>query len=65
MTADHLFPILDSEADSELLATVASIMAQEVIPDEAIAGIGLGQLTALTKPDGGVRGIVVGDIMRL
>ena len=63
MTADHLFPILDSEADSELLATVASIMAQGVIPDD-IAGIGLGWLTALTKPDGGVRGIVVGDIVR-
>ena len=30
----------------------------------ALEGIRLGRLTALQKPDGGVRGIVVGDIMR-
>ena len=36
-----------------------------MIPDEALTGIRLGRLTVLQKkPDGGVREIVVGDIMR-
>ena len=41
MTSDHLFPIFESEADSNLLVQVA-----------------------LCKPDGGVRGVVVGNILR-
>ena len=64
MTADHLFPVLDSEGDSALLADVGSIMSQGKIPDAVMEGIRLDRLTALQKPDGGVRGIVVGDIMR-
>ena len=31
---------------------------------EIIEGLRVGRLTALQKPDGGVRGIVVGDILR-
>ena len=62
ITADHLFSILESEADSELLVQVASKLAVGDVPDEVINGIGVGRLTALAKPDGGVRGIVVGDI---
>ena len=34
------------------------------VPEEIIEAIRLGRLTALSKPDGGVRGIVVGDILR-
>ena len=64
MTADHLFSILDSEADSELLVQVASKLAVGDVPDEVIDGIRVGRLTALAKPDGGVRGIVNGDIFR-
>ena len=64
MTADHLFPVLDNEGDSALLAEVGSIMSQGKIPDAVMEGIRLGRSIALQKPDGGVRGIVVGDIMR-
>ena len=64
MTADHLHPMLDNDHDSELLAGAASILAQGIIPGEVKDGMRLGRLTALRKPDGGVRGIVVGDIMR-
>ena len=64
MTADHLFPVLDSEGDSALLAEVGSIMSQGEIPDAVMEGIRLGRLTPLQKPHGGVSGIVVGDIMR-
>ena len=64
MTADHMFSILESEADSELLVQVVSKLAVGDVPDEVIDGIRVGRLTALAKPDGGVRVIVVGDIIR-
>ena len=64
MTSDHLFPVLESPAVSELLVQVASHLAVGRVPEEIIEVIRLGRLTALSKPDGGVRGIVVGDILR-
>ena len=64
MTSEHLFPILDNAHDSEALSRVATLMARGEAPAEALEGIRLGRLTALRKPDGGVRGIVVGDILR-
>ena len=63
MTVDHLFPILESEPDSELLVQVVSKLACGDVPEEVIDGIRLWRLTALNKP-GGVREIVVGDIIR-
>ena len=62
MTADHLFPILESEVDSGMLVQVASRLAVGDIPEEVVDGIRFGRLTALAKPDGG-EGIVVGDIV--
>ena len=56
MTSDHLFPVLESEGDSGSLAKVASMLAVGNVPDEIIEAIRLGRLTALSKPDGGVRG---------
>ena len=65
MTSDHLFPVLESEGDSErLVEVVASLLAVGRVPEEIIEALRLGRLTALSKPDGGVRGIVVGDILR-
>ena len=64
MTSDHLFPVLESEAASELLTQVASLFAVGQVPHDILEAIRLGRLTALQKPDGGVRGIVVGDIFR-
>ena len=56
MIADHLFSILESEADSELLVQVVSKLAVGDVPDEVIDGIWVGRLTALAKQDGSVRG---------
>ena len=64
MTSDHLFPVLESEADSQLFAHVGSLLATGNVPAPILEGIRLGRMTALKKPDGGVRGIVVGDIVR-
>ena len=64
MTADHIFPLLESEHDSRLLCQAVSALARGEILEEILTGFRLGRLTALRKPDGGVRGIVVGEILR-
>ena len=64
MTADHLFLVLENERDSLLLVEVVSSLETGNVPTKIIDGIRLGRMTALQKPDGGVRGIVVGDIVR-
>ena len=42
----------------------AQSFAQASIPEEILAALRVGQMTALQKPNGGVRGIVVGDVIR-
>ena len=56
MTSEHLFPLQDSERDSSVLTRVATLMARGEVPGAALEGVRLGRLTALRKPDGGVRG---------
>ena len=60
MTSDHLFPILENERDSEMFGQVGALLATSTIPSEVLEGLRLGRMTALRKPDGGVRGITVG-----
>ena len=38
--------------------------AQGQVPDNIVAAVRLGRITALVKPVGGVRGIVVGDVFK-
>ena len=64
MTAEHLRVLLDSLSCTSLLGEAASQLAQGNIPEEVVTAIRLGRMTALQKPDGGVRGIVVGDVFR-
>ena len=64
MTSDHLFPLLESDHDSDLFCRAGSLVATGNIPTEVFEGLRLGRLTALRKPDVGVRSIVVGNIMR-
>ena len=64
MTSDHLFPILESEADSDLLVQVGALLSIGNVPESILNAIRLGRITALCKLDAGVRGIVVGDILR-
>ena len=56
MTADHIFPLLESEHDSRLFCQAASALARGEIPEEILSGFWLGRLTALR--------IVVGEILR-
>ena len=62
MTSDHLFPVVESETAIELLTQVANLFAVGQVFHDILEAIKLGRLTALQKTDGGVRGIVVGEI---
>ena len=64
MTADHLRPLLESVQDSDLLWRLCQGLARAEIPLEGLRVVKMGRITALQKPTGGVRGIVVGDILR-
>ena len=64
MTSEHLRPFLDSVRDSELLWDLGRSFARGQVPAEILPLIRLGRITALRKPSGGIRGIVVGDVFR-
>ena len=64
MTTDHLRLVLDQVRDTHMLCQVADQFAQARIPPAVHNFLRLGRLTALQKPRGGVRGIVVGDVLR-
>ncbi len=64
VTADHLKVLLEDEATSNLFCEMCQELAEADVPREAIAAKCLGRLTALQKSNGGVRGIVAGDIVR-
>ena len=64
MTAEHLRPLLECDRDVAVFHQFAHVMARGEVPDRIEEAIRLGRITALRKPDGGVRGIVVGDFLR-
>ena len=64
MTTDHLRLVLDQVKDTHMLCQMADQFAQARIPPAVHNFLRLGRLTALQKPRGGVRGIVVGDVLR-
>ena len=64
MTMEHLRPLLDEPRALHLFFLVAQKLARADVPDTIVDLIRVGRLTSLTKPDGGVRGIVAGDVVR-
>ena len=64
MTSEHLFPMLENDGDLQALTEFASMMARGDVPPQAKEVLRLGRMSALQKPDGGVRGVVVGDTFR-
>ena len=63
MTSEHLRPLLDDWSSMQLVKA-AEIFARAEIPESVVQIVKMGRLTALSKPDGGVRGIVAGDVFR-
>ena len=60
MAVEHLRPLLDNPRDVHMFFLMAEQLVQGRAPEVAVQAIRLVRLTALRKPDGGVRGIVVG-----
>ena len=59
MRAEHLKILLQA---LDLFAFAATGLANAQVPTDVAAGIAMARMTALWKPDGGVRGIVTGDV---
>ena len=64
LTTDTLRLLLDDETSTAHLGQVTQLLAQARVPPTIAAAIALGRLVALQKPNGRVRGIVVGDTLR-
>ena len=64
MTAEYLRVLLRNERDSDLLYEMALDVVRGDISDVVLEAIRIGRMVALQNPGGGVRGIVVGDILR-
>ena len=64
MTCEHLRPLLDEVRSMHLLFRLGENLSRAHVPSIAIQMVRCGRMTVLTKPDGGVRGIVSGDALR-
>ena len=59
----HPRPLLEASRDTNFLYRVASFLARGQVPPSIIDVIRVGRLTALRKSNGGVRGIMVGEVI--
>ena len=64
MTMEHLQPLLDHPPDLRSFFRASEQLSRARVPHSIREAVRLGRLTALQKPNGGVRGIVAGDIVR-
>ena len=64
MAVEHLLGLVESDHDLEVFASFARLVSQGCVLRGVLEGFRLGRVTALQKPDGGIRGIIVGDIFR-
>ena len=63
-TYEHLRALLDNADTFKLLFEAASSLAQTTFPPEIGSALTGARVTALSKPDGGVRGIATGCSLR-
>ena len=64
MMVEHLQLLLDMPRDLRAFFQAGEKLSRAQVPSSVRDAIRLGRMTALEKPNGGVRGIVVGDIVR-
>ena len=57
-------PLLDDAHSTHLFFRVGENLARAQVPEVAVAPVRSGRMTALSKDDGSVRGIVRGDVVR-
>ena len=63
-TNEHLRVLMDEETTAELLGHAADRLAVAKVPSDVADALRLGRMVALTKPTGGVRALVMGDVFR-
>ena len=64
LTTEHLQPILENDSSLTALFRVGVLFSRGHVPPGVLEAVRLGRITALAKPDDGIRGIVVGDVLR-
>ena len=64
MTTEHLRPLLNDPHTTNLFFRVGEKLCRGEVPQSVVRMVRQGRMTALAKPDGGVRGIVAGDVIR-
>ena len=64
LTAETLRLVLDDADATQAFLQVSQLLAQADLPQQASNAIALGRLVALQKPNGRIRGLVVGDLLR-
>ena len=64
MTYEHLRPLLDNSRDMQRLHQLGERFARAEVSQQIVDAVRMGRITALRKSDGGVRGIVAGDLFR-
>ena len=63
LTAEMLRLVLDAEESSQAFGDVA-VLGRASVPEPIAAALAIGRLVAMRKPNGGTRGLVVGDSLR-
>ena len=64
LTNEHLRPLLENVGALHLFFRLGDQLARATVPGPIIDALRLGRMTALQKPNGGIRGIVAGDTIR-
>ena len=64
MTTEHLRLLCSDMRTLHVFFQVAEKFARGEIPESVVKMVKLGRMTALSRPDGRVRGIVTGDVVR-
>ena len=64
MTVEHLQPLVHNK-DAKLCCQVAELLSRAQVPASVRDFVTLGRLTAMQKPDAGVRGIAGDGVRRL
>ena len=64
MMTEHVRPLLDDAHSTHLFFRMGENLARAQVPEVAVAAVRSGRRTALSKDDGGVRGIETGDVVR-
>ena len=64
MTIEHIRPLLENARILHPFFQMCERLAQAKVPQAVVEAVQVGRMTALRKPDGGVEGIIVGDVIR-